>query len=125
MVVGANFAAFFGPIFRRLMYQRHSHVQRSYAMPRRTHVHSATISKHQETYPRMISTALDQAVWRQHPRVVKFLLPQKGIRVHVVNGDGQTPLMIARQKGDPVIVRMLEEAGVTTRDARSPLLSHR
>ena len=72
----------------------------------------------------MISTALDQAVWRQHPRVVKFLLPQKGIRVNVVNGDGQTPLMIAGQNGDPAIVRLLEE-GATTREAHSPSLAHR
>ena len=70
-------------------------------------------------------TALDKAVWRQHPRVVKLLLAQRGIRVNVLNGDGQTPLTIAREKGDPTIVRMLEDARATTRGALSPSLAYR
>lgn len=61
--------------------------------------------------PSMTWTALDQAVWRQHAVVVKWLLAQRGIEVNVVNGDRQTPLMIAREKGDPGIIAMLVAAG--------------
>jgi ankyrin repeat protein len=61
--------------------------------------------------PSMTWTALDQAVWRQHAAVVEWLLAQHGIAVNVVNGDRQTPLMIARQKGDPGIIAMLVAAG--------------
>jgi hypothetical protein len=57
--------------------------------------------------------------------VVKLLLAQRGIRVNVLNGDGQTPLTIAREKGDPTIVRMLEDARATTRGALSPSLAYR
>jgi ankyrin repeat protein len=59
----------------------------------------------------MTWTPLDQAVWRQHATVVKLLLAQKGLRVNVINGDGQTPLMIAVEKGDQDIVKMLLAAG--------------
>jgi ankyrin repeat protein len=59
----------------------------------------------------MTWTPLDQAVYREHADVVKLLLAQKGIRVNVVNGDGQTPLIIAVQKGNQEIVKMLLAAG--------------
>lgn len=68
----------------------------------------------QEVYsldPHMTWTPLDQAVWREHRDVVRLLLAQKGIRVNVVNGDSQTPLMIAVEKGNQSIVQMLLLAG--------------
>jgi ankyrin repeat protein len=61
--------------------------------------------------PPMTWTPLDQAVWREHADVVKLLLAQRGVHVNVINGDGQTPLMIAVQKGNKDIVQMLLAAG--------------
>lgn len=61
----------------------------------------------------MQSRPLDQAVWREHASVVKLLLAQKGVEVNYVNVDGNTPLMIAVEKGSRQIVRMLLAAGAT------------
>ena len=65
-----------------------------------------------ETRP---TIALHNAVWRQHAKVVEFLLKQERIELNLLNVDGRTPLMIAVEKGNEEIVDMLLAAGADTK----------
>ena len=56
-------------------------------------------------------TALHWAVWQQNVELVRLLLSQKGVSLNDVDGDGQTALNIAREKGDATILTLLLQAG--------------
>jgi ankyrin repeat protein len=56
-------------------------------------------------------TALHWAVWQQNVELVRLLLSQKGVSLNDVDGDGQTALNIAKDKGDATIVALLLQAG--------------
>lgn len=57
------------------------------------------------------SQAIHSAVWRDNRELVAFLLEQEGIELNNVNQSGYTPLMIAVEHGEEVIVDMLLAAG--------------
>jgi len=56
------------------------------------------------------NTALLQAIWANHPGIVKCLLFH-GAKVNVVDGQGHTPLMIASLLGRVVMVKLLMAYG--------------
>jgi ankyrin repeat protein len=55
-------------------------------------------------------TALHWAVWRQNVELVRLLLSQKGVSLNDVDGDGQTALNIAKERGDATILALLLRA---------------
>ena len=61
-------------------------------------------------------TALHQAVWRQNVDLVRLLLSQQYISLNDIDGEGHTPLDIAKDKGNATIVALLLQSGADPRE---------